>query len=97
MSHACGSSAAVLSSLSPAWTMAIAATTAASSRIRADYRYADDVQINREMREVERWNDPASEFLTVSTSLTHHSTSGRPFSDVMEKLICVEKEEEQRT
>ena len=29
------------------------------------YRYADDVHINREMREVERWNDPASEFLTV--------------------------------
>lgn len=29
------------------------------------YRYADDVHINREMKEVERWNDPASEFLTV--------------------------------
>jgi hypothetical protein len=29
------------------------------------YRYADDVAMNREMREVERWNDPAAEFLTV--------------------------------
>lgn len=28
-------------------------------------RHADDVQINREMREVERWNDPAAEFITV--------------------------------
>lgn len=31
----------------------------------ADDRYADDIHINREMREVERWNDPAAEFLTV--------------------------------
>ena len=71
----CGSSAAVLSSLSPAWTMVIAAATAASRRIRANDRYADDVHINREMREVERWNDPASEFLTVTTSLTYHPTA----------------------
>jgi hypothetical protein len=35
-------------------------------RGNADDRYADDIHINREMREVERWNDPASEFLTVS-------------------------------
>lgn len=34
----------------------------------ADDRYADDVGMNREMREVERWNDPAAEFLTVSCS-----------------------------
>lgn len=33
---------------------------------RADDRYADDIHINRELREVERWNDPAAEFLTVS-------------------------------
>jgi len=32
----------------------------------ANDRYADDIHINREMREVERWNDPAAEFLTVS-------------------------------
>ena len=41
----------------------------ATRRIIADNRYADDVHINREMREVERWNDPASEFLTVSPIL----------------------------
>lgn len=29
-------------------------------------RYADDAAMNREMRQVERWNDPAAEFLTVS-------------------------------
>lgn len=29
-------------------------------------RYADDADMNREMREVERWNDPAAAFLTVS-------------------------------
>ena len=68
----CGSSAAVLSSLSLARAWQIAATMAACRRIRANDRYADDVHINREMREVERWNDPASEFLTVSTSLTYH-------------------------
>jgi len=34
------------------------------------YRYADDVHINREMKEVERWNDPASEFLTVRPFLS---------------------------
>ena len=28
-------------------------------------RYADDRSMNRELREVERWNDPAAEFLTV--------------------------------
>ncbi|KAK1924873.1 putative Bud site selection-related protein [Papiliotrema laurentii] len=27
-------------------------------------RYADDVGMNRDMRDVERWNDPAAEFLT---------------------------------
>ncbi|EIW69386.1 hypothetical protein TREMEDRAFT_68663 [Tremella mesenterica DSM 1558] len=27
-------------------------------------RYANDTRMNREMREVERWNDPAAEFLT---------------------------------
>ena len=75
MSHMRGSSAAVLASLSAAWTMAIAAVTTASCRVRADDRYADDVHINREMREVERWNDPASEFLTVSTNLTYHPTA----------------------
>lgn len=31
-------------------------------------RYADDVKMNKEMQEVERWNDPAAEFLTVSHS-----------------------------
>jgi hypothetical protein len=30
-----------------------------------DDRRADDVQINREMREVERWNDPAAGFMTT--------------------------------
>jgi len=34
-----------------------------------DHRHADDVQINREMREVERWNDPAAEFMTVRRPL----------------------------
>lgn len=29
-------------------------------------RYADDVSMNQEMREVERWNDPAAEFISVS-------------------------------
>lgn len=32
----------------------------------ADRRYADDVSMNREMAEVERWNDPAAQFLSVS-------------------------------
>jgi len=27
---------------------------------QADVRYADDAGMNREMREVERWNDPAA-------------------------------------
>lgn len=31
-----------------------------------DDRYADDAGMNRELREVDRWNDPAAEFLTVS-------------------------------
>jgi len=93
----CGSSAAVLSSLSPAWTMVIAAATAASRRIRANDRYADDVHINREMREVERWNDPASEFLTVSTSLAYHSSPHRLVRNVTEKLIFTEEKEEQGT
>jgi hypothetical protein len=31
-----------------------------------DNRYADDAGMNRELREVDRWNDPAAEFLTVS-------------------------------
>jgi len=70
--------------------MAIAAVTTASGRVRADDRYADDVHINREMREVERWNDPASEFLTVSPSLTYRLWE-------TEKLIVTEEEEEQRT
>lgn len=34
------------------------------------FRYANDASINRELREVERWNDPAAEFLTVSSFLT---------------------------
>jgi hypothetical protein len=51
---------------------------------RANDRYADDVHINREMREVERWNDPAAEFLTVST-LSH---IGRQF-----ELTCPEEKE----
>ncbi|EKD01346.1 bud site selection-related protein [Trichosporon asahii var. asahii CBS 8904] len=29
-------------------------------------RYVDDAEMNREMREVERWNDPAAAFLTKS-------------------------------
>lgn len=29
-------------------------------------RYADDQEMNDELREVERWNDPAANFLTVS-------------------------------
>ena len=28
-------------------------------------RYADDEEMNDELREVERWNDPAANFLTV--------------------------------
>jgi hypothetical protein len=29
-------------------------------------RYADDEAMNRELREVERWDDPALQFATVS-------------------------------
>ena len=67
-----------------------AVTTMAPRRDRADDRYADDVHINREMREVERWNDPASEFLTVSPSLTYRLCE-------TEKLIVTEEKEEQGT
>lgn len=28
-------------------------------------RHADDAEMNEEMRETERWNDPAAAFLTV--------------------------------
>lgn len=31
-------------------------------------RYADDQEMNDELRGVERWNDPAANFLTVSTT-----------------------------
>lgn len=41
----------------------------------ADVRYQDDVGMNRELREVERWNDPAAEFLTVSCSVYRRGTS----------------------
>jgi hypothetical protein len=29
-------------------------------------RYANDASLNRELKEVSRWNDPAANFLTVS-------------------------------
>lgn len=32
-------------------------------------RYADDVELNQELKERERWNDPAAGFLTVSCVL----------------------------
>jgi hypothetical protein len=32
----------------------------------SDTRYADDRQLNEEMRQVEHWDDPAAAFLTVS-------------------------------
>lgn len=39
-------------------------------------RYADDAEMNDELKEVERWNDPAANFLTVrALTLT---TSARP-------------------
>ncbi|GFZ45644.1 Pre-mRNA-splicing factor CWC26 [Saitozyma sp. JCM 24511] len=36
----------------------------ADMRERDVARYADDVSMNQEMREVERWNDPAAEFIS---------------------------------
>lgn len=43
-------------------------------------RYADDVSMNQEMREVERWNDPAAEFISVSrtSDLGHFSWLNLP-------------------
>jgi hypothetical protein len=43
--------------------------------VRVDARYADDLGMNRELREVERWNDPAAEFLTVSRYPLEYLTS----------------------
>ena len=60
----------------------------ATLRMIADKRYADDVHINREMREVERWNDPASEFLTVSPTLFPFHKS--PFM-ISTQRICPRK------
>lgn len=39
-------------------------------------RYADDVQMNEELKEQDRWNDPAAEFLT--TKKAGRSVTGRP-------------------
>ncbi len=36
----------------------------------SDCRYADDAAMNKELREVDRWNDPAQEFLSVSNGHT---------------------------
>ena len=39
-------------------------------------RYADDRDLNEELKEQDRWNDPAAQFLTKKTS--KKSVSGRP-------------------
>ncbi|KAL8762892.1 MAG: hypothetical protein Q9184_001188 [Pyrenodesmia sp. 2 TL-2023] len=39
-------------------------------------RYADDVELNEEMKQKERWNDPAAQFLTKTTK--GKSVTGKP-------------------
>lgn len=39
--------------------------------------YADDRDLNDEMRDVERWNDPAAAFLTVSAESVARTDQSR--------------------
>lgn len=50
--------------------------------IRLTCRYADDVAMNKELQEVERWNDPAAEFLSVGQAFA-------PFNKA--QADCVQK------
>jgi hypothetical protein len=47
---------------------------------RSHHRYANDADMNRELKEVSRWNDPAANFLTVRFS-------SNPFSSVPSYLV----------
>ena len=49
-------------------------------------RYADDKDLNEDMKAQDRWNDPAAAFLTVSSQLQlSNSTWGQYFSHPVEK------------
>lgn len=52
---------------------------------RSHHRYANDADMNRELKEVSRWNDPAANFLTVRFSSNPFSSN--PFSSVPSYLV----------
>lgn len=47
-------------------------------------RYADDEEMNDELREVERWNDPAANFLTVLHFLSPSLSTFSPTNSSIE-------------